>query len=119
MNEDWILNYHSFAAYVSSLPNFGKKDYTLDRINNNDNYDIGNLRWATIHIQNSNQRKQKNNTSGFVGVGWIEKRNRWQAKISINKKMIYLGFYLSKEEAYQARKNFILKNNHTEYLASL
>ena len=34
-------------------------NYSLDRINNDGNYEITNLRWATFSEQNKNQRKQK------------------------------------------------------------
>jgi hypothetical protein len=33
--------------------------YSLDRINNDGNYDISNLRWATQSVQSQNQRRRK------------------------------------------------------------
>lgn len=59
-----------------------------------------NLRVVT-HAQNAlNQRKRSHNTSGFKGVSF--KNGRWQAKISLNYRQIYLGLFASAEEAGEA-----------------
>ena len=57
MYSDWIDNFQAFYDYVSKLENFGKKGYTLDRIDNNGNYEPGNLRWADQKTQCRNTRK--------------------------------------------------------------
>ena len=36
-------------------------NYSLDRIDNDGNYEISNLRWATISEQNKNQRRRVTN----------------------------------------------------------
>jgi len=46
----------AFTRYVSSLPNFGVAGLSLDRINNDKGYEIGNLRWATAQQQTDNRR---------------------------------------------------------------
>ena len=38
MCEEWKNDFAKFYEYVSSLPNFNKPEYTLDRINNDGNY---------------------------------------------------------------------------------
>jgi hypothetical protein len=43
------------------------------------------------------------NKSGYVGVGWVQRIKRWQAYIYHNKKHINLGYYISKEQAVEAR----------------
>lgn len=60
MCAEWRESFDSFFAYVSQLPNFGVKGYTLDRSDNNRGYEIGNMRWATRLEQNRNKRQQKN-----------------------------------------------------------
>lgn len=42
------------------------------------------------------------NTSGITGV--YKRKNRWQAAIGVNGKFKSLGYFLTKEEAIQARK---------------
>lgn len=54
--EPWIHSFDSFYDYVSKLPGFGKDGLQLDRINNDGNYEPGNLRWATRREQTLNSR---------------------------------------------------------------
>ena len=49
-------DFMAFYDHVTSLPHCGEKSYTLDRINNDGNYEPGNVRWATRYEQNMNRR---------------------------------------------------------------
>lgn len=53
MCERWDI-FENFLADMGEKP----KGLTLDRINNNGNYEPGNCRWATYSQQNKNQRKR-------------------------------------------------------------
>lgn len=54
--EEWKNNFEAFRDYVSNLPHFGEAGYSLDRINNDGNYEPGNVRWATKKEQANNKR---------------------------------------------------------------
>ena len=55
----------------------------------------------TIRKNNAKSRlPNKNNTSGFKGVGWHQKRKKWVAKIRVDGKLIFLGYFDIAEEAY-------------------
>lgn len=60
--EEWKNDFQTFYDYVSSLPHFGEPGYSLDRINNDGNYEPGNVKWATKNEQNNNRRSTKNGT---------------------------------------------------------
>lgn len=53
----WVNDFQAFYDYVSNLPHFGENGYTLDRINNDGNYEPDNVRWATAKEQARNTRK--------------------------------------------------------------
>lgn len=63
-----------------------------------------NLRIATNSENQMNKRLQSNNTSGYAGVCYIKKTNRWRATISVNHKRISLGSYVNFDDAVKARK---------------
>lgn len=47
-------------------------------------------------------RRMKNNTSGFVGVTFNKKSNKWQAQLGFNYVNYYLGLHDTPEEAHIA-----------------
>lgn len=62
-----------------------------------------NLREATYSQNTSNRGIMKHNTSGVTGVNFDKKRNKWRARIQINKTRIDLGLYEKKDDAIIAR----------------
>ena len=79
--------------------------YEIDHINHDrDDNRIENLREATRPENARNQSIFKTNTSGYIGVSWHKRRERWHARIRVNGKLVFLGSFTCKEEAAQARK---------------
>jgi len=105
----WQVDFQLFYDYVTALPRYGEKGLTLDRINNDGNYEPGNLRWTTRNIQNRNMRKKKNNTSGYTGVSIF--RNGWQSFIGGK----HLGHFKTREQGVIARNNYIIEHNLIGY----
>lgn len=62
MCDKWKDDLQSFYDDVSKLAHYGEKGYTLDRINNDGNYEPNNVRWATKSEQNKNKRSNINIT---------------------------------------------------------
>ena len=79
------------------------EEFATDHINGHgwDNRK-SNLRIATCSQNQMNKKKQKNNTSGYVGVNWRNDRKKWRALINVNGKRTYLGLFSNKEDADEA-----------------
>lgn len=107
--EEW-QDVRNFVAWAEkTYPNI--EDATLDRINNDKGYSPENCTWSDKTTQAINQRIMKNNKSGYVGIYYYKKYNTWGANIRINKILKQIGSFKTKEEAIQARDNYIIQNN--------
>lgn len=53
MYSEWIDNFHLFLEYIGLAPS---EFHSLDRINNDGNYEPGNIRWATKTMQSYNRQ---------------------------------------------------------------
>ena len=80
------------------------KTQIIDHINRNklDNRKA-NLRVCSIQENSFNAGLSKNNTSGYNGVFWNSDKKKWCARIGVNKKEIFLGYFNNKKEAHQKR----------------
>lgn len=75
----------------------------IDHIDGNkQNNRIENLRIADKSQNGANRGPQKNNKSGFKGVYWDNRSQRWVACVKKNKKTIFVKYFKSKLEAAQA-----------------
>lgn len=66
---------------------------------------IDNLRDVGQSENTFNAGVRANNTSGVTGVRWAADRNKWEARIRVNYRILYLGRFNGKEDAIAARKN--------------
>lgn len=85
-----------------ALANGYRDDLTLDRINNDGNYEPSNCRWVTLREQATNRRTKSN--TGFVGVHYDKSKRRYSALIRIEGRLIHLGECKTLEEAVELRK---------------
>ena len=89
-----------------------KEGLTLDRIDVNGIYEPDNCRWATLNIQMQNTREiYRTNTSGYRGVSWSKRDNKWVGQIKVENKLIYLGSFKTSIEAGKAYERYVRLNN--------
>lgn len=103
--------------FIEDMYSSFKDGLTLDRINPYGNYELDNCRWANKTVQARNTKKLgKNNTSGFRGVSWNKDKKKWDSRITVNYKNIYVGRFNTAIEAAKAYDNYVIANNleHTK-----
>ena len=64
-----------------------------------------NLRNVSAFDNMQNTKMSVRNTSGCVGIYWNKTNLRWESRINVNKKRIFLGSFELYHEAVNARKN--------------
>lgn len=107
IHQPWIDDYEEFARYVTNLPNENNY-HSIDRIDNNANYQPGNLRWASSEIQ-------QNNTSANI-VFEHEGRSQTVAQWSRELEVAYSYLYYKLTKCNITLSEFIasLLEDHTE-----
>lgn len=105
--------FHSLHRLIALnfLPKVEGKNIINHKDGNKINNELSNLEWCNYYENNNHSIKRENTLSGLTGVTLHRRTGLWVAQIHFNKKMNNLGYYKTKEEAHNARRNFELQNN--------
>lgn len=55
----WKEDFGAFYEYVSKLPHYGEDGYSINRINNDGNYEPNNVEWSNLEEQANNKRNSR------------------------------------------------------------
>lgn len=111
MYHEWVNDPTLFLEYLESLPNYNTPNVTVDRIDNNGNYEPNNLRFVSRIKQCNNQRIRKDNKSGYKGIWHDIQTDTYRVTVGINGTNVYCGTYKEIQDAIRARDIYIIKNN--------
>ncbi len=101
----WILYYgEEPAAFIDHR----------NRIRNDNR--IENLRLASLFENARNAKLRSDNSCGAKGVSWVKRSKKWGARINVDGKTIYLGYFSTASEAAEAYRVASLKY-HGEFSA--
>lgn len=107
--------FKSFEEFLECVGPRPSLEYSVDRIDNDGNYELGNVKWSTYEEQTANQRplylrrlhtdkgkrgprRDVKPSSRYIGV--CKTQGKWKVNFQVNKKRQSLGYFpLDQEEA--------------------
>lgn len=97
-----FLTFEEFYRELGPRPS---RKHTVDRKNNDGNYEAGNIRWTTRKEQNANQRKRKNCDSRMKYVCKTS-YGKWRVVVPVNGCQIHLGSFRDEHTAIERLKQW-------------
>jgi hypothetical protein len=110
--EEWMdkkSGYISFCKWLDE--NNYEPGLTIDRINPYGDYEPSNCRLVPKSKQGEYKRMQDNNKSGYPGVWFNSKLNKYETFITEQKHKQNIGYFTTIKQAYITRYMYILQNN--------
>ena len=107
--DEWQNNRIAFIEWA--MENGYKEGLTIDRIDNNGNYEPSNCRWVDYYEQAYNKRLiNSKNKSGYKGV--CTNKKKWRATICYRGKWKHIGTFETEIEAARAYDSYATIHNY-------
>jgi hypothetical protein len=104
--------FKSFEEFYAEIGPRPSSEYSLERKDNNGNYEVENIEWATRSEQQKNKRPYTQRRRRGKGYNWHKASQKWIVRIKYMGKTFYLGTFEKEAEAkriYEKKKKELLK----------
>ncbi len=98
--DKWLWSFESFAVDMGNRPSM---NYSLDRIDNDGNYEPSNCKWSTLKEQANNKRVYITSKTGYSGIR-LTASGTYQVR-TMGEGRTLLGCFLTLDEALIAQTN--------------
>ena len=106
--DEWRDSFDAFFDDVSKLDNFDKKGYSLNRIDNEGNYEPGNVEWADHATQQNNKRSNRL----IAYKGKTQTLGQWCKELGLDYRRVWWRIYRCNWSAEDAFTNEIYPQYH-------
>ena len=92
-------------GFLNFLEDMGKrpsKEFSIERIDVNRNYEPSNCKWEVRGVQSFNRRATRGSSTGVIGVTKNPKSGKFHARLMYKGEEIWLGSYCNIEDARNA-----------------
>lgn len=120
--ERWLDSFSNFLEDVGHKPS---PEVSLDRINNDADYEPGNCRWATPTQQVMNRTLLRENKTGHHNIFPISipegtrRKKKYSVSFMRNRKYIHVGDFETLENAVSARDKWLEKDKSKKIMNTL
>ena len=104
--------FNSFAEFYAEIGPRPSSAFSLERKDNDGNYEIGNVKWATRSEQQRNKRPYTHIIRRGKGYNWHKASQKRIVRIKYMGKTFYLGTFVKEKDAkkkYETAKRQLLK----------
>lgn len=90
---------YSFTTFYRDMGPSPTSLHSINRIDNDSDYEPGNCEWVTQHEQEINKGPRKGSRSGYKGIALDSKVDKWAVRITHLGKTYTFGYYRDPPEA--------------------
>jgi len=109
---EWLNDTRAFLKWADE--NGFKKELSIDRINNDGNYEPSNCKWSNRFEQQQNKSISRQNKTGYRGVSMYN--GKFSVNLRNNRKYHHVGYYSTAIEAAKAFNAYVVANGFNNTL---